>query len=80
MSGQQCGLAGSTLLSQVDVIIQFVPYFIPLLLFYFISSPPNLPFKLLSPAWAFSCVQPMKVNVLFFIALGTNGSIETKHF
>lgn len=48
MSGQQCGLAGSTLLSQADVFIWFVPYFIPLLLFYIV--PPNLPFKSLSPA------------------------------
>lgn len=48
MSGQQCGLAGSTLLSQADVFIWFVPYFLPRLLFYII--PQNLPLKLLSLA------------------------------
>lgn len=49
VSSQRCGLAGSTLLSQVDVFIRFVPYFLPLLLYYIVSQ--NLPFKLLLQQW-----------------------------
>lgn len=66
MSGQQCGLAGSTLLSQADVFIWFVPYFIPLLLFCIF--PPNLPFKLLSPAMVPLVLSPQRPNYFFFIA------------
>lgn len=64
MSGQQCGLAGSTLLSQADVFIWFVPYFIPLLLFYIV--PPKSSIQIAFSNNGSSCVQPTEVKVLFF--------------
>lgn len=79
MSGQQCGLAGSILLSQVDVIVWFVPYFTPLLLFYFISSPQIFHSNCFLQQWSLLC-SAHESQSTFFIAWGQMALLKPNIF